>query len=200
MQTQFPSLNFIFIYFLAKSSQKQPVNTSKKPTKNGKRNRYAPMCEHTPFSHSTSVTARKSMLENFRSLVSTQPLCISLLFEEVFFFSSPSLLSQTLTKTVHRISSTDGSLSSQFKRTVPLSQRKTASLVQKPPLISLSTVFASRLRVSALVSSAVVPSLTNRGNYGEPAFSAPPKCHTVQSWLSVSFFGTESSPQALYAV
>lgn len=160
------------------------------------------MCTHTihTFSHSTSVTARKSMLENFRSLVSTQALCISLLLRRFFFFFFPAPLSQTLAKTVHRISSTDGSLSSQFKTTVSLSQRETASLVQKPPLISLSTVFASRLRVSALVSSAVVPSPTNGGNYGEPAFSAPPKCHTVQSWLSVSFFGTESSPQALYGI
>lgn len=86
--------------------------------------------------NSSSISGRKSIEENIRSLVcvgiaATPPHTFFFLKE---FFPNP-------TKTVYHMFSANGSLSSQFKKNYLILQWKWFSLFQRKPLFSLSSSF-----------------------------------------------------------
>lgn len=111
------------------------------------------------------------------------------------------LPSQVLTNTARRLSPTDGSLSSQFKRAVSPFTEEIDRLLQK---VETSKTLHPWPAAHSLTRSLA---RTSSSSYGGQLlgslqffFRAPPTCHPVQSRLPLSFAATESLPEALCCV
>lgn len=162
-------------------------------------------CTHAAFirfSRAAQTLSGKSMEENFRTLAH-----VGLPWWSLPPPPPPSLISSHLkrfAKTVRRVSSTDGSLSSQFKRAVFPFNEEMDRLVQKAE--TSKTLHPCPLRARSRVVSCV-PLFRRRragpiigGESSFFSFCAPPTCHPVQSRLPLSFAATESLPEALCCV